>query len=1781
MKRSFTSLKIFLGVLVAVLAFGYNTANASTVTLNITAPGVTTIGIGTTFTITATGTTTYFLGMANAKFYSYTGTLINTDASSSPYNSSVITAPTVPGTYIYKVIATDNNGATATKTITMTVIVPAPTASVVAPATCGGGSTTFTAGTVTPTGGTYNWYLNSSGSTAGGAPTFTSTAKTYTVTLYSTTTYYVSYTTTTGYESAVTPVTATIKDLPFVAQTTAAGLSYAYPFTGNANDASGSGNNGTVVGATLTTDRFGNANSAYSFGSGSEIYTSALIAAPGPRGFTINIWFNTTTASGRLIGYGDGLAGATSGAFDRIIYMNTSGQVVFGIYNGGTETINTTGTYNDGTWHMATATSSAAGTKLYIDGVLQASDITASLPQNFAGYWRIGQDALGGWPGAGNNYFTGSLDDIAIFNRELTANEVYSLQGAQVTSGAVCAGSPLTFTALTQTAASYVWSGPNGFSTTSSTSPTAVLSSPTAAANGTYTVTATGTDGCTSTASVNATVYAATPATFTIPSSTYVNAATTITLTTAIPTGYTYTFSLGNGSATALSGTTCQATWPTPGVKPVILTITNTSDGCVTSYSTTITVTQNVTAANYAFSQPITLNTSAMGISTTLSNFPALIYIKENALIASGGLLPNCATNVQNPVGGTSGYDFAFTLNGNTNELFYQVESYDPTTGTLLVWVQLPTVTSTNPSLTFYFGSSNPNHPASFTQATWTDDYQAVYHFNEPLAGAVVLDATANGKNAGQINTVQGTGEIHSAAGITGGGYVFDGATAEIISAAGANLTGSFTLSGWVNMTSPIGHNDQKVISNEFSSGNGGYKLSLYGSSTGNMKNEVETRDALGNTTLDRASPGGTVLSGGNWYYVQGVYDNSSNTFYSYVNGALDRSLNPAAPAATGGDIYMGTDYNSLNWFNGIMNEIRISSAVKSPDWIKAEYYNQKNPTLFTACGSIITGVLANSQPIGGAIVYTWKGGGTTDPTLASNWISSASGAPNVAPVFDGTCSLNISGGATPYPVLINSISVYGLTMGAGATITLGDYTLSVGCHIYNNSAGTGTITSTSLGGVNFNGLLAAQNYYCSSTNTNTIANLTLNNSTAGTLHITGSGNVSVSNQLTDTKGYIVVDPSGTLLLTSTASGSATVNPITLPYTISGNVSVQRYITGGTAGYRGYRMLTSPVNINGLTSQTSSAGYIALDYLNTGMLTGGPGGGFDVVTTNPLTYFYNEARTANHLAYIAGKNVGVYSISGSGGSPAYSITTYNTTLGGAKNTNVLVPVGNSYQIYFVGNTSNTVSSTIPNAATVTAVGYLNQGIIPVNFFNGATSSLFMSYTLGTGAPAPGFNQVGNPYASTISLDKVYADNSVAITPVFWELKEPGNTFVGYNGLTHTASTTGSGAGAYIVSGQGFFVVANGTGQSLTFNEGEKVTNQLTTASTPPLLLDQRLRNTNSIAAAETLPSGLAGLHLQITQDTATYTQTGIYFDKTWSDKFSPKEDAVDLDGTAPKVFLSSYSADGARLCINQLGDYSKGKTVKLYASATTSGAFTISLADIQNIDPLYNVYLRDHKLNDSVDLRTANSYNFNIAIGDTTTYGGDRFDLVIEQRALPPYQLLSFAGQKVNTGVQLNWIAKNAGSYTGFTLEKQIGNNNFTPLYTIQSDSSTTYSFVDKNPIVGSNVYRLEQNDINGNITYSSLVTIGYNNVSSNGYFSVYPNPSKDVINILVNSTGAISPNYTADIYNTSGVLVDHRVLNTFTWTEDISSYKEGVYIIALKNANGDVMAKSKFIKTK
>ncbi len=73
------------------------------------------------------------------------------------------------------------------------------------------------------------------------------------------------------------------------------GLIAYYPFNGNANDESGNGNDGTVYGATLTTDRFGNKNAAYVFDGIDDYIWLGNKAEFKPEKITIAAWFKTNS----------------------------------------------------------------------------------------------------------------------------------------------------------------------------------------------------------------------------------------------------------------------------------------------------------------------------------------------------------------------------------------------------------------------------------------------------------------------------------------------------------------------------------------------------------------------------------------------------------------------------------------------------------------------------------------------------------------------------------------------------------------------------------------------------------------------------------------------------------------------------------------------------------------------------------------------------------------------------------------------------------------------------------------------------------------------------------------------------------------------------------------------------------------------------------------------------------------------------------------------------------------------------------------------------------------------------------------------------------------------------------------------------------------------------------------------------------------------------------------------------------------------------------------------
>ena len=1557
---------------------------------------------------------------------------------------------------------------------------------------------------------------------------------------------------------------------PSLATMPTTGAYFSYPFSGNANDASSSGDNGTVQGAAaLTTDRYGSVNSAYSFnGSSQYISTATGSASPGPQNFSISVWFKTTTGGGMLVGYGSSQTGASSD-YDRHIYMSNSGQLYYGIYPGVVKTINTTATYLDGNWHNVVATTSTtSGSSLYVDGALQATDATMTTSQVYGtnGYWRIGYDNLYGWTSKPSNYyFTGALDDIAVYSSALTASQVFTAYGAG--SSPVCAGAALSLQCNTVSGATYAWTGPGGYTSTSQ-NPT-VSSSATTAMAGTYTCTVTSSSGCSSTINVTAVVSSAPSASFTATSSISPGGTATITYTGTDPSSSTYAWTFTGGSPSTGSGQGPFAiTYSSSGNYTASLTITN-AGGC----STTSTQTIAVGYGTYAFSDNITLNTTSLGITSNLTNFPALLSIQDNNLIISGA----CTDKVQNPNG--PNYDFAFFDSSSpSTELYYQVESYDQTTGTLLVWVKVPTLTyTTNKSISFFYGSKSPTvtHNTAFFNNTWASDYQAVYHFNEGTYTGSVTDGTASGHTA----TANGMTAANLVTGKIGTAYSFNGSSTSISVASGVNITGSFTISAWVKLSAI--NIDQKVMTNQAAAGSstGGYKLGIY---TNNLP-ETES------PTIDRNStPLPTAFATGAWHYIQGVYNGSSVS--TYVDGSQYEVKSTTTGPTSTTAFYIGVgEGGSQLYFNGTIDEPRVSNVAKSSDWIKAEYNDQNNPTTFTTVGA--TSVNAtNAATIQGALTYTWTGATSSDPTIATNWTNTTGGIANALPAFDGTASLVIPSGLTNYPSLTASSSVYGLTIASGASLSLNGNTLSVGCNVYNSSGGQILYGSNTTSGITWNGSAATQTYTgAGTTNTAELGNMTINNSSGGTITISG-GPVDVYNTLTLTKGNLIISSSpAALTLKSTATLTASVAALPSGSSITGTVNVERYITGGS-NYRGYRLVSAPV----YTATVSSNNIYSINYLlNSVYLTGNAGGGFDK-TGNPTLYLYREDQIPSAATFTSGNFWGISAINNS--------PSYNYYLNGGS-TSYNIPVGNGVMFFFRGNRASATVATetspsylTPVTVTTTTSGTLNQGQVIVHDWY-TPSSANIGYTgtgTGTNYSVRGFNLVGNPYASSIDWEKY--NTTTTTTGIY--ANNVSTTIYEFDPLSHNYDVYQKGGiftnhGSNIIaSGQGFFVQAtSSSAPQLIFNESAKTSTQNTGVT---LLMDARAK-LNAAVNSKAPPD--QHLRLQIAADTINTDDAYIGFSPTAQPQYVANEDAPYIKGTG-SVSLASFSVDNVRLAINKLPLPKLAPAViPLFVTASNYGSYKLNRTELSGIPPLFQIWLMDRYNKDSLDMRANSTYAFDITT-DTGTYGKNRFQLVVRQDPALGIHVLNFAAAAATGGNQLTWVTKNEQDYTNFTVQRSTDRGvTYTDLGGFASNDAGTYGFLDQVPPIGANTYRLKIVDLNGSISYSNIVTLMYTTGTTGivkNNILIYPNPAKNALNVTiippfasaVNPTkggGASSPIagiYGIKMVNSLGIVVKTATTTQENWQTDVSNLVPGTYIIqVVNNYDNSVIGKAGFIK--
>ncbi len=324
----------------------------------------------------------------------------------------------------------------------------------------------------------------------------------------------------------------------------------------------------------------------------------------------------------------------------------------------------------------------------------------------------------------------------------------------------------------------------------------------------------------------------------------------------------------------------------------------------------------------------ITINNAYVSGSTNLTNFPVLISIVDSDLI--GKTL-------------SSGDDIIFTASDEVTRLSHEIESYNSTSGNLTAWVKIPSLSpTTNTDIYMYYDNAGASNSESITDV-WNTNYMMVQHLHETAqtVGAYNdhLDSTSNNNDGEAIN-----GVIMNSDGQINGGDVLGGTNEhiEVNDSASLDITNNITVEAWVKPDSGTFDGGIHTIVAK-------YNYDYY---------ELHFRETdvvalfINNNKLAWDSTG--WFSAGNWYHLAATYDSSTGQMEIYVNGAIknSQSIAPQNIATNNNSLYVGSRQGTIRFFDGTIDEVRISSTARSADWILTSYNNQNNPSAFFTLGS-------------------------------------------------------------------------------------------------------------------------------------------------------------------------------------------------------------------------------------------------------------------------------------------------------------------------------------------------------------------------------------------------------------------------------------------------------------------------------------------------------------------------------------------------------------------------------------------------------------------------------------------------------------------------------------------------------------------------------------------------------------------------------------------------------------------------------------------------------------
>jgi uncharacterized protein len=145
--------------------------------------------------------------------------------------------------------------------------------------------------------------------------------------------------------------------------------------------------------------------------------------------------------------------------------------------------------------------------------------------------------------------------------------------------------------------------------------------------------------------------------------------------------------------------------------------------------------------------------------------------------------------------------------------------------------------------------------------------------------------------------------------------------------------------------------------------------------------------------------------------------------------------------------------------------------------------------------------------------------------------------------------------------------------------------------------------------------------------------------------------------------------------------------------------------------------------------------------------------------------------------------------------------------------------------------------------------------------------------------------------------------------------------------------------------------------------------------------------------------------------------------------------------------------------------------------------------------------------------------------------------------AFSPTKMLSatfseWSGQMNGQEIELSWITESENRLNHFIIERMTPTQKWETLGTVAAhgttESESWYQFSDKNPWLGTNMYRLREVNFNGESTLSDVIQVGFFPKNAVNGGKIWPNPASRTLNIQL--TDATDAPIEVHILNTLGV---------------------------------------------